>query len=89
MKNNSKYLLLCLKERNGAYEYLHRSVHELTNSRVVTANRFAENYAKRFYGDNVESEDEGHYFFGGEVFVTVDWWQFVSEQDFNILTHYL
>ncbi len=86
---NSKFLLLCLEERNGEYEYLHRSVHVLPNSRITTANRLVENYAKKFYGDKAEPEDGGYYFYAGEVFVRVNSWQFISEEDFNTLTQYL
>ena len=89
MKNNSKFLLLRLEERNGEYEYLHRSVHILPNSWITTANHFVENYAKKFYGGKAESKDGGYYFYGGEVFVRVNLWQFISEEHFNTLTQYL
>lgn len=89
MKNNSKFILLRLEERNGEYEYSHRSVHILSNSLITTANRFAEKYAKKFYGGKAESKDGGYYFYGGEIFVMVNSWQFISEEDFNTLTQYL
>lgn len=89
MKNSSKFLLLCLEERNGEYEYLHRSVHVLPDNRSATANRLARNYAKGFYGGKAESEDGGYYFHGGEVFVGVNSWQFINEEDYNTLKKYL
>lgn len=58
MKNKSKFLLLNLEERNGEYEYTHRSVHVLPNSTRVTAMRIAKNYAKEFYGSKPELERE-------------------------------
>ncbi|MEK7558908.1 MAG: hypothetical protein AAB521_01220 [Patescibacteria group bacterium] len=89
MKNNSKFLLLCLEERNGEYEYSHRSVHILPNNRIATANRLAEDYARKFYGGKAEPEDGGYHFFGGEISVRVNSWQFISEEHFNTLTQYL
>lgn len=89
MKNNRKFLLLCLEERNGEYEYSHRSVHTLPNSRITTANRLVKNYAKGFYGGKAESEDGGYYFHGGEVFVRISFWQFINEEHYNILRKYL
>lgn len=89
MINNNKFLLLCLEERNGEYEYLHRSIHILSNCRITTVNRLVENYAKKFYGGKAESEDGGYYFYGGEIFVKVNSWQFISEEHFNILTQYI
>lgn len=89
MKNNNKFLLLCLEERNGEYEYLHRSVHELPDNRSATANRFARNYVKEFYGEKSNHKDGGYYFNNGEVFVGVNSWQFINEEDYNILSKYL
>ncbi len=81
--------MLCLEEKNGEYEYLHRSVHILPDGRIATANRFAKNYAKEFYGGKAESEDGGYSFHGGEIFVRVNFWQFINEEDYNILRKYL
>lgn len=81
--------MLCLEERNGEYEYLHRSVHILPDSRSTTANRFARNYAKEFYGDKSKPDNGGYYFHGGEVFVGVNSWQFINEKDYNTLRKYL
>ena len=89
MKNNTKYIFACLKERNGEYEYYHNSIHELPDKRVTTANLFLKNYAKDFYGGEPEKSDGGYYFHGGEVFVEVDSWKFISEEDYHILKLYL
>ena len=89
MENNSKFLILYLDERNGDYEYLHRSVHALSDSRITTANQFAKQYAKEFYGGDAISEDGGFSFNRGEVFVRVSSWKFINEEDYNILRKYL
>lgn len=89
MKDNSKFLLLCLEERNGEREYLHRSIHVLPNSLRATAARIAKNYAKEFYGSKPELDDGGYYFNNGEVFISVESWQFISKKDFNTLKKYL
>jgi hypothetical protein len=89
MGNNTKYIFLTLEERNGEYEYTHRSVRQLPNSKRTTAERFVKDYLKKFYGGRAEKEDGGYYFFGGEVFVKLDSWCFVSKVVFNVLNQYL
>lgn len=89
MENNKKYLLLRLEERNGEYEYIHRSVHILPDSKTETVNRIVDNYTKNLYGGNADPEDKGFYFQGGEVFVKVDSWEFISEEEFGVLKKYL
>lgn len=89
MNNNTKYIFIKLEEKNGEYEYLHRSVHILPNSKTITAKQFVKDYLKGFYGGKAEAKDEGYYFFGGEVFVEVSLWSFISEESFNVLKQYL
>lgn len=89
MKSKNKYLLLRLEERNGDYEYIHRSVHRLQDGRNTTAEQTAKNYAKKFYGGKADPEDGGYYFNGGEVFVEVYSWDLICEEDFNVLAKYL
>lgn len=89
MGKSAKHIFLFLKERNGEYEYLHRSVHEIPDGKQSTANKVAKNYAKEFYGGKPEKEDGGYYFHGGEVFVKVYSWQFISEEKFNALREFL
>lgn len=88
MKNNSKYIYLCLKERNGEYEYSHKSVHELPDNRLATAKRFANNWLMQFYGGKPEFEDGGYYFHGGEVYVEIESWQFINQEEFQIVKKY-
>ena len=88
-ENKNKYLSLRLYERNGEYEYIHRSVHRLPDGRKATAERTAKNYAREFYGGKADPQDGGFYFNGGEVFVKVNSWDFISEEDFNVLAKYL
>ncbi|MDQ3019710.1 MAG: hypothetical protein M3R36_03945 [Bacteroidota bacterium] len=89
MENNNKFLFLSLKEGNGDYEYFHYSLHTLPDGRTSSAKRYMKNYAKQFYGDLPQSDGDGYYFFGGEVFVQVYSWQFISEEHYNILKQYI
>lgn len=86
---NTKHIFVVLKERNGEYEYSHRSVHELPNNLSVTAERISKNYAKEFYGGKPEHNDGGYYFHNGEIFVSVKLWYFISKKDYNTLRKYL
>lgn len=85
MKASSKYLFISLKERNGDYEYTHKNITEINNEKISTAIEVVEDYAKTFYMDNPEKCDNGYYFFGGEVFVSVNYWTFISEEEYNVL----
>lgn len=89
MRKNSKYIMLNLRERNGEYEYTHKSVHSLKDGRKLTAERFAKNYAKEFYGGNADYDDGGYFFNDGEVYVRINSWKFISEEHFNVLINYL
>ena len=89
MKTNTKYIFVSLEESNGEYEYLHRSVHQIPDGRKATADKVANNYAKEFYGGEVEKTDGGYYFHSGEVFIKDFSWQFISEEKFNILREFL
>ena len=89
MENNNKYLMLRLEERNGEYEYLHRSIHLLPDNKDETVDTIAKNYAKEFYCSVAEEEAGGYYFFGGEVFVKIDSWDFINEEEFKVLAKYL
>lgn len=88
MEKKSKYILLNLEERNGEYEYVHKSVHEIADASQSAIQRFAERFAKTFYGRASEYK-EGYLFFGGEVFVENFSWKMVSEEEYTILKKYL
>lgn len=85
----SKYILVVLRERNGEYEYTHRSVHELSDSKATTAKRFVREYLKTFYGGKAEKYDDGYLFHGGEVYVRESTWNFISKEHYDILNRYL
>ena len=89
MKNDTKFIFIVLKERNGEYEYLHRSVHELSNSKRATAEQCVQSYLKGFYGGDAEAGDGGYYFFNGEIFVEESSWSFINEEVFHVLKQYL
>ena len=89
MRKTERYIILLLSERNREYEYYHRSVHEIPDGRKATVNKIAEQYARDFYGRLTAKEDNGYYFHGGEVFVRVKSWQYLSESEYNILRQFL
>lgn len=48
MENNKKYLLLRLEERNGEYEYTHRSVHEIIDGEIVSCKHLSKTFFNHF-----------------------------------------
>lgn len=89
MEKKSAYIFLVLHERNGEYEYYHKSLHELPDSRKMTMKKYAEDYLKGFYGGHAAKEDAGYYFNGGEVYVEIDSYQMIGEAEYNVLRRYL
>jgi hypothetical protein len=89
MGHNTKYIFLALEERNGEFEYMHRSVHQLLDSKTIIAEKFVKNWLKGFYSGKAEKEGEGYYFFGGELFVKVYSWCFISKRVYDVLGQYL
>jgi hypothetical protein len=89
MEGKPKYLYLVLKEHNGEYQYFHKNVHILPNSRAVTIKSYSENYLKGFYGGKIFKEDDGYFFHGGEVFVSIYSSKMISEEEYNLLRNFL
>lgn len=89
MKKNYNYLFLALKERNGEYEYTHRTLLELPDGQKSTANRFANNYAKKFYGVNAKKEGDGYFFHNREIYVEVYSWKHINEEEYRVLRQYI
>jgi len=90
MEKKSGYMFLVLHERNGEYEYYHKSLHELPNARKTTMKKYAENYLEGFYWTSKATrEDGGYYFHGGEVYVEIDSYRRISEMDYNVLRRFL
>jgi hypothetical protein len=89
MEEKTKYIFIELKERNGEYEYRHKIIHELLDNKLKTAKLFVKNYLKEFYGGKPMKEDDGYYFHGGEVFVRIYTWNFISQEEYNTLRKFL
>ena len=83
------YMILILEERNGEYEYRHRSVHELSDAAEAAVKKYADKYLKGFYGGKAEKGDEGYYFHDGEVFVRIYSYQLIDQSEYNVLRRYL
>lgn len=89
MIRNSNYIFITLEEVNGEYEYLHRSVHQINDSKIKTADRFTKEYAKSYYDDKVEVDDHNYLFWNDEVCIKKISWEFIDENEFNVLRKYL
>ena len=89
MGKDPKYLLIVLKERNGEYEYYHKSVHEIYSEKNTTPRNFAINYIKGFYGGDAKKGDGGYYFYGGEIHVEIYSYQKISKEEYSVLSRYL
>lgn len=88
MEKNTKYIFIELKEKNGEYEYKHKSIHALLDYKKINAAKFVKNYLKDFYSGKIDSEDGGYYFHGGEVFVSISSWRFISKEQYEVLNQF-
>jgi hypothetical protein len=85
----SHYMFVVLRERNGEYEYYHRSVHEIPDAKRTTMKKYAERYLKEFYGGKREKDDGGYYFHGGAVFVRIQQYHAIEQKEYGVLREYL
>ena len=82
-------MFVVLRERNGEYEYYHRSVHEIPDAKETTMKKYAERYLKEFYGGKRVKDDGGYYFHGGEVNVGISSYGMIRREEYNVLSRYL
>jgi hypothetical protein len=88
-KKQPVYIFLMLEERNGEYEYYHKSVHELADDNKTAIKNYVNRYVKYFYGGKAEIGDGGYYFHSGEVFVRVSSYGIISREEYPVLNRYL
>lgn len=62
------FYVAVLDERNGEFAYSHLVKFALTSRR--SPKKHLKDIAKSWYGGNAEAEDDGFYFFGGQIFVS-------------------
>lgn len=85
---NKKFIFLHLEVQHGEYTFDLKGVHELEPEQDI--DEFAINYAKGFYSDNPEQEEDGrYYFFFGEIAVKIEKAQEIAPAEFEILNRYL
>ena len=87
MKNKTKFILIEMKVQNGEYEYRLKSVHEISARKNV--DKFANDYAKTFYGNLSYSDGDTHYFNGGEVAVRAGATNILTKEQYDILNRYI
>ena len=85
--NKKKFVYLELKVQCGEYSFDCKSVHEI-GSRKSTA-KFGEDYAKTFYDNKSYSDDNVHYFNGGEIAVRCRVSMDIPKAEYDVLTKFL
>lgn len=83
-----KYFYIEIEERNGEYEYRHKVVRSCPLN-VNPDKFFDDNLAGSWYGGEVDKEDDGYYYNGGEVFVELTRVEEITKEEFDILNKYL
>lgn len=66
----NKFYLGKLAERNGEYEYIHNVPFETDGT--INPEAWMDNYASEFYSGEAEPGDDGYYFHGGGIHISVD-----------------
>ena len=90
MATKGKYIYRTLETRDGEREYTHKSVHQFSNP--VTheeVNEFLEELVQTFWGENSGKESDGAYWFFGEIITSIGDWEFITEEEFNILKRFI
>ncbi len=81
----TKYIFVSLEIRNGVYEYISHTVHEIPKDKNTL--EFGDNYAKTFYVDENKpfQDEEGYYFYGGEVAVKLSLAEEITKREYEVL----
>lgn len=83
-----RFYFLNVAERNGEYEYNHKSVMELPHD-TDPIKYFHDTYPKDFYGGSVFEENDGFYFNGGEVCVCTEPFKEITKEEYEVLKKYI
>jgi len=83
----TKFVLVTLRIQNGEYQYYSKSVHEI--SVEEDNDKFSNDYAKDFYSNFSHSDNDTHYFNGGEVAVEDKGTTEITKEEFKVLTKFL
>lgn len=91
MSKTGKYIYRTLETRDGEREYTHKSIHQfdepLSENEV---NEFLEDLVQTFWGENnTGKESEGAYWFFGEIITSIGVWEFITEEEFNVLKRFI
>ena len=90
MKKNTKtkYIFISLEIRCGVYEFTSHTIHKIPNDKSKL--KFADNYAKTFYVDENKpfQDEEGYYFYGGEVAVKLSLAEEISKEEYEVLNKF-
>jgi len=85
----TKFVFISLEERNGEREYTHNMVREIPASVKDEWDWADKQQAAQFYGGEPEATEDGYYFNGGEVCVSVKGTRVITEAEYKVLSRFL
>lgn len=84
----TKFVFISLEERNGEREYTHNIVREIPE-KTDAWDYGDKNLAAQWYADDADEQDDGYYFNGGEVCVSVKGARDITKEEYDVLKKFL
>lgn len=82
-----KYILRVLVTTDGERTYYHKGVHVLDAEQ--DEKEFVEDYAKEFWGDNCNTDENGDNWFFGEIITNVYEVTVITKEEYDVLNKFL
>jgi hypothetical protein len=88
--SKGQFIYRVFETRDGEREYSHKSVHDFQEEKTTEeVNKFLDEECSTFWGENTGEERPGEYWFFNEIITRVYTWEFITEEEYNVLRKYI
>lgn len=85
--DGQRFYIYSIDERNGEYEYTHKGAVQLDDE--TKPDEWLEEYTKDFYGGGDGEEEDGGYWFNGEIMCFAGGMTEISKDEFDVTKRYI
>lgn len=85
-----KYIYRELHTRDGEREYYHKGLEVFPEEKTVEeVEKYLDEFCSEFWGETDGEERSGEYWFFGEIITRVNGWEFITEEEYNVLKKFM